>query len=228
MLNKLKQECKILGVSLCVGLLFAIGVAGYSYVYSQTVQRDIADNVIRFHVMAHSDDDIDQALKERVRLDVLSEFSGVLADNRSIEETRNILTEYLPSIQAYAEKSVRREGFDHPVSANIAQVFFPTRHYGGMAFPPGEYEAVQIIIGNGAGSNWWCLMFPPLCYMDMTATDSGRQQMEDTLSQEGFRLLTYQESESTGIAVRFRVVEWWQNRRAPAQESQPMPQMVRR
>jgi len=228
MLEKIKHECKILGVSLCVGMLFALGVAAYSFVYSDTIQRDIADNVLRFHVMAHSDEDEDQALKERVRLDILAEFAGPLASSPDIEETRRALTEYLPAIQSLAEESIRRQGFDYPVTADISRVFFPTRHYGGMSFPPGKYEAVQIIIGDGAGSNWWCLMFPPLCYVNMTASEAGRQQMEDTLSVEGFRLLTYQESESTGMAVRFRIVEWWQNRRAPsAPDAPPRNQFLR-
>ena len=216
MLNKVKQECKLLGMALCVGVLFALGVAAYTYVYSETVQRDIAENVIRFHVLAHSDDDIDQELKETVRLDVLAEFAAGLSTGTSIEVTRQQLAAYLPAIRDYAEEAVRRAGFSHPVSAQMSTVFFPTRRYGGMAFPPGNYEAVQIIIGDGAGANWWCLMFPPLCYVDMTATYAGRQLLADTLTEEGFRLLTYAESNSTDIAVRFRIVEWWQNRNQPA------------
>jgi len=227
MLNKIKQEIKIIGVSLCVGILFALGVAAYSFVYSQTVQQDIADNVIRFHVMAHSDEDDDQALKERVRLDVMAEFAGSFAYGTDIDETRRILTEYLPAIQAYAEKAVRREGFDYPVSADISRVFFPTKYYGNMAFPPGEYEAVQIIIGDGAGSNWWCLMFPPLCYMDMTASEGSRQQMENTLLPQSMRLITYPESQSTSITIRFRIVEWWQNRRRAPSSPPAAPQIVR-
>ena len=229
MLAKIKHECKILGVALCVGMLFALGVAAYTYVYSDTVQRDISENVIRFHVMAHSDDDDDQYLKERVRLDILAEFASTLASGSGIEETRLVLTEYLPAIQEYAQNSVWREGFDYPVTTSISNVFFPTRHYGGMAFPPGEYEAVQIIIGDGAGSNWWCLMFPPLCYVDMTSTEGGRAQMQETLTDEGFQLLTHRESGSSRLAVRFRIVEWWQNRRAPAETPRPAPthQIVR-
>jgi len=214
MLSKVKRECTLLAVSLCVGMLFALGVAAYTYVYSDTVQRDIADNVIRFHVMAHSDYEVDQDLKETVRSEILAEFASALSVSHSIEETRFKLAENLPAIQEYAEKSVRRAGFDYPVTATMSTVFFPTRRYNGMAFPPGEYEAVQIIIGDGEGSNWWCLMFPPLCFVDFSATEDGRAYMQEALPENGFRLLTYQEEQSTGLAVRFRVVEWWQNRRA--------------
>ena len=210
MLEKVKHECKLLGVALCVGVLFALGVAVYTYVYSDTMQRDIADNVIRFHVLAHSDDDDHQELKETVRLDILAEFASTLSHGTTIEETRAALMYHLPAIRDYAEESVRRAGFDYSVTADMSTVFFPTRIYGGIAFPPGQYEAVQIVIGDGVGSNWWCLMFPPLCYVDMTATESGLQQLAETVSEEAFLLLTYQESGSAELAVRFRIVEWWQ------------------
>jgi stage II sporulation protein R len=83
-----------------------------------------------------------------------------------------------------------------------------------MSFPPGKYEAVQIVIGEGAGQNWWCLMFPPLCYVDMTAADESREYLAANVSEEGFRLLTHYE-EPSAFAVRFKIVEWWQNRNKP-------------
>ena len=220
MLNKIKpvliREGKILGVSMAVGLLLALVVA--TYVYSRDTQRGIADNVIRFHVRANSNDTADLALKEHVRTEVLSEFESLLSSSTCIYETRAVLYTKLDDIATFAQSVVSTAGFNHKVTAEMSRMFFPTRFYGSMAFPPGEYEAVQILIGRGAGSNWWCLMFPPLCYVDMTATDSGRSLLADTVSDEGFRLLTHQEEQSTGLRVRFRVVEWWQNRSRPAEQ----------
>jgi len=210
------KESKIIGISLVVGLLFAFAVAAYSYVYSHATQRDIADNVIRFHVRANSNSSVDQALKDQVRIEVLAEFEQLLEGSANINETRMALTKNLYDIQSFAEYVVRTAGFDHKVTASISRLFFPTKFYGNMAFPPGEYEAVQIIIGEGAGSNWWCLMFPPLCYVDMTSTDSGREQLANTVSEESFRLITHQEEPSRNLVVRFRVVEWWQNRGQPS------------
>ena len=213
-LNKLKplvmREGKILAASLVIGLLLALMVA--TYVYSRDAQRDIADNVIRFHVRANSDTNADLALKEHVRTQVLAEFESLLLSNTCINETRAVLTEKLDDIVTFAQGVVSTAGFDHQVTAKMSQMFFPTQFYGSIAFPPGEYEAVKIVIGEGTGSNWWCLMFPPLCYVDMTATDSGRRQLADTVSDESFRLLTHQEELNTSLMVRFRVVEWWQNR----------------
>jgi stage II sporulation protein R len=215
MLNWFRSESKILLVSLVIGVLFAVGVASYTFVYSMTVQREIADSVLRFHVMAHSDCEDEQLLKENVRMGILEEFAGTLATHTDIYETREMLFAMLPELKKHAEEVVRRAGFEHDVTAEITNVFFPTQLYGNIAFPPGIYEAVQISIGDGKGQNWWCLMFPPLCYVDMTATDEGRRLLAETVSEEGFRLLIHREEESPELIVRFRVVEWWQNIRQP-------------
>ena len=219
-------EGKLLGISLFVGLLLAFGIAAYSYVYSSTVQQNIADNVIRLHVLAHSDDETDQDLKELVRINILTEFETTLSGLSCIEETRATLIEYLPAIHSHTENIVRNAGFDYTITTNMSRMFFPTRFYGNMAFPPGEYETVQIIIGDGEGSNWWCLMFPPLCYVDLTSTEEGRQQLSDTLTEEGFRLIMHQEEECAGLVVRFRIVEWWKNRNQPTESSPPAQQII--
>jgi len=214
-MNNLKKEIKILALSFIIGLVFAISITAYTYVYSATTQANIAENVIRFHVVANSNSHVDQAIKDIVRDEVLAEFESVLQlDN--IKESRQILKYELPTIQAHAEAAVRKLGFDYQVETRLDVVFFPTQVYGELAFPPGMYEALQIIIGEGTGQNWWCLMFPPLCFVDMTSTDTSRQQLADTVSEESFRLLTYQdENAPMATEVRFRIVEWWQNRRAP-------------
>jgi len=209
------QDGKIMAVSLGVGLLLAFGVAAYSYVYSHAAQRDIASNVIRFHVRANSNTIADINLKEHVRTEVLAAFEPYLSQSTDIQETRAVLSTRLDEIQSHAEAVIRAAGHNYPVTAEMTQKFFPTRFYGNMSFPPGEYEAVTLVIGEGAGSNWWCLMFPPLCYVDMTATTSGRQQLASTVSEESFLLLTHMEEQDPGLTVRFRVVEWWQNREEP-------------
>ncbi|MCL1863961.1 MAG: stage II sporulation protein R [Defluviitaleaceae bacterium] len=211
MINWLKKESKILAVSLCIGMLFAFCVAAYTYVYSAVTQENIAQNVIRFHVMAHSDCENEQELKYHVRTEILEEFANKFMAESDIITTRENFREMLPSLQLHAQNAVHNAGFAHEVSAEMTDVFFPTTFYGNMAFPPGNYEAVQIIIGSGEGQNWWCLMFPPLCYVDMTATEEGRARLSETVSEDGFRLLMHQEESSPELVVRFRVIEWWQN-----------------
>jgi len=153
------KEAKIVAISLAIGLALAVSVAAYTYVYSATTQQDIAENVIRFHVRPHSNSHADQRLKDVVRIEVLAEFEDLLRASESVNESRQLLANELPTIQAYAETIVRGLGFDYPVEAQLTNAFFPTQTYGELSFPPGVYEALQITIGDGAGRNWWCLCF---------------------------------------------------------------------
>ena len=219
-ISRYLKESKIIAISAFVGILFAVSVAAYSYVYSTTTQANIANNVIRFHVLANSNSKSDQNLKERVRTEILKEFQDYLSSAPNIETTRKVLTEKLPEMEALAEEIITRWGGSYSVTANITTVFFPTRFYGSLAFPPGKYEAVQLIIGEGQGNNWWCLMFPPLCYVDMTATEAGREQLAETITEEGLRLLMHQEKQSRNLEIRFRIVEFWQNRMEEAEQSE--------
>ncbi|MCL1877508.1 MAG: stage II sporulation protein R [Defluviitaleaceae bacterium] len=228
------KEGKILLASFVIGAIIAVGFAAYTYTYAMRLQQDIAENVLRFHVRANSDCEADQNLKNFVRAEILQEFADVLTQSDDLDETRANIYEVLPTLREHAQNIIHDAGFEHEVTAEIANVFFPTQTYGNIAFPPGRYEALQIIIGDGDGENWWCLMFPPLCYVDMTATDESRDLLEDSVSEEGFRLLMHmEESPGLELVVRFRVVEWWQNLLAPndaneTDDDAPAPQFVHR
>ncbi|MCL2357656.1 MAG: stage II sporulation protein R [Defluviitaleaceae bacterium] len=203
------KEVKILLASFVLGAVIAVGFAAYTHAYATRLQGDIAENVLRFHVRANSNSADDQFLKNFVRAEILEEFSHTL--NNNLCETRENIFENLSYIQAHAQKIVRDAGFEHEVTAEISNVFFPTQTYGNIAFPPGRYEALQIIIGDGDGENWWCLMFPPLCYVDMTATDESRELLAQNLSNESLLLVTHTEEGTPELVVRFRIVELWQN-----------------
>ena len=208
------KEAKIMLASAAMGMVVMLLVGAYTFVYSNTTQREIADNVLRFHVMAHSDDADEQRLKNLVRDRVLMEFETVLTGGASLAVAREIISENLEDITRVARAAVAEAGYEHEVTAELTHAFFPTTFYGDLVFPPGRYETVQIVIGDGVGRNWWCLMFPPLCYVEMTSTTQTRDILYETVPGSGFQLLTYREQPNTSVAVRFRVVEWWQNRRS--------------
>lgn len=217
MWTRIKNEAKLLGVSFAIGATLALVVGAFTFVYSDVAQREIADNVLRFHVIAHSNDAYEQALKEQVRTAVLDELENNLSAGISLDTARNYVFNRLHDIERTAQAAVHQAGFDHLVSAEITSRFFPTTIYGDITFPPGAYETLTLSIGDGVGRNWWCLMFPPLCYVEMTGTPQTRGLLEENIPAPGFALLTHrQEDAPTTVAVRFRIVEWWQNRRAPA------------
>lgn len=125
------------------------------------------EELIRFHVLANSDSDEDQALKRAVRDAVLKEVSPRLAESHSLEESRKILTDLRPEMERIGESVVRAWGKDYEVKTDYGHFPFPTKSYGTLVLPAGEYEAVRILIGRAEGSNWWCVLFPPLCFVDI-------------------------------------------------------------
>ncbi|MCL2363868.1 MAG: stage II sporulation protein R [Defluviitaleaceae bacterium] len=221
MVRWLRKEAKVLAVSAVAGVALALLAGAWTFAYSDTAQRTIADNVLRFHVNAHSDAAHDQAIKYEVRNVVLEILGGMHTDESTLYTTRVYLVTQLADIEVAAMQVLRNAGLEHDVTAEITHRFFPTTMYGDLMFPPGMYETLSISIGDGRGMNWWCLMFPPLCYVDMTGTEHTRDVLEEVVPGQGFALLTHREDDAgTAVAVRFRVVEWWQNRRAPAAQPQ--------
>lgn len=125
------------------------------------------EEMIRFHVLANSDSDEDQALKRAVRDAILKEVSPRLAASHSLEESRQILTGLRPEMEGIAQEVIRSWGKDYPVKTDYGHFIFPTKSYGSLILPAGEYEAVRVLIGEAKGSNWWCVLFPPLCFVDI-------------------------------------------------------------
>ncbi|WP_434511275.1 stage II sporulation protein R [Desulfitobacterium sp. AusDCA] len=125
------------------------------------------EELIRFHVLANSDSDEDQALKRAVRDAILKEVSPRLAESHSLEESRKILTDLRPVMEEIGKSVVQAWGKDYEVKTDYGHFPFPTKSYGSLVLPAGDYEAVRVLIGKAEGSNWWCVLFPPLCFVDI-------------------------------------------------------------
>ncbi len=123
---------------------------------------------IRFHVVANSDSPEDQALKLRIRDRLLERFGEEFANIDSIEMGRNKIKDSIDEIERIAFLEIKRSGKSYPVQVQFGRFSFPTKAYGNLVLPAGEYEALKVVIGNGEGSNWWCVMFPPLCFIDIS------------------------------------------------------------
>ena len=162
----------------------------------------VYDGVIRLHVLAHSDSEEEQALKLKVRDAVLSEIGAAANSRASKEEAECYLESMLSTIEAIAEETVAKAGYDHDVRVTLCREYYPTREYEGMRLPVGEYVSLRVLIGEGAGKNWWCMVYPPLC--------TSSAEADEALSEAGFtpnqvRLLT--DDEDTEYVVRFKIVE---------------------
>lgn len=149
----------VLGIGLAVGcLVWSIG---------NKDEGLASDQLIRLHVIANSDSSADQALKYRVRDRVINQMEPVFAQAADINEVRQRLRDNLPQIQALAAATVGEAGEDYPVAVYFGPANFPTKSYGSLTLPAGRYEAVRIVIGDGQGANWWCVLFPPLCFVNI-------------------------------------------------------------
>ncbi|MCH4236366.1 MAG: stage II sporulation protein R [Clostridium tyrobutyricum] len=145
---------------------------------SNNVQQSIASKIIRFHVIANSDTQSDQALKLKVRDEVLKYISPKLSNSKSIAESRQILKENNNNILSIARKVIRERGYSYGVTSTLSQFNFPIKTYGNITLPQGKYEAYRIIIGQGKGRNWWCVMFPPLCFVDISKGQASYKKTE--------------------------------------------------
>jgi stage II sporulation protein R len=183
--------------------------------YSENVNEGLSDNLIRLHVIANSDSAEDQALKRDVRDKILSFMKEPLTGSKNLEETKNIIKNNLSNIENIARNDIISKGKKYDVKVVLGNYAFPTKTYGDIALPAGIYQALRIVIGKGEGANWWCVLFPPLCFVDAThgtVPDSVKQKLKDTLTDEEYNVITTADSDDDiPIKIKFKVVEFFQS-----------------
>ena len=165
-------------------------------------QSQLAEKVVRLHVLANSDSEEDQALKLKVRDTVTETAAGLFDTAANAGEALAIAEESLPEILAAAQQRVYDEGYDYPVGAEMTRMYFTTRTYETGTLPAGMYDAVRITIGEGAGKNWWCVVFPPIC----VPAASEHKELTDVLDEGQVEIVTQPQK----YEVKFKIVEWWE------------------
>lgn len=163
--------------------------------------KTIRSNVLRMHVIANSDSAEDQELKLRVRDAVLKEGKEIFDGSVTAAQAEELLKPAVPRLEKAAQDEIKRSGFDYPVKVIVGEEYFSTRTYeNSVTLPAGRYEAVRVIIGEGEGHNWWCVMFPPMCLPAARAEVS----IDDVLSEEESKVV----KSNPKFEVRFKIVEW--------------------
>lgn len=171
-----------------------IGVLSeYSYVNgaeNDNIADSISNKIIRFHVLANSNSKEDQELKIKVKDKIIEYIFPKLEESNSLEESREILAENEEEIIKIANECIRGNGYNYPVSIEFKRENFPEKVYGNITLPQGEYEAFRVLIGQALGENWWCVMFPPVCFIDITkgqvSYDETEEAMKEVLTEEEF------------------------------------------
>lgn len=158
----------------------------------EKTQEHMAEEVLRFHVLANSDSKEDQNLKMKVKDTVVSWMEEEM-DTESLAQTKAFIRSHLPQIEALAEETIQKEGYSYPVRASLEWTDFPEKTYGDITFPAGTYEALRIQIGEAQGHNWWCVLYPSLCFIDSVHAvipEKGKKQLEHVLTEEEYEMVT--------------------------------------
>lgn len=177
-------------------LLATAAISIYSIRYipaNLEIQKALAEQIIRFHVRANSDSAADQQLKLKVKDSVVTYLSPLLEDSESIEKSREILKAHIEDIKNVALDVLETEGSSYDVDVYFEESYFPMKSYGDVTFPPGVYEAFRIDIGESSGKNWWCVLYPPLCFVDASMgvlPDSSKENLKNILTDEEYNAIT--------------------------------------
>lgn len=172
------------------------------------MQQGIAEHIIRFHVIANSDTKEDQELKLKVKDRVVEAMRPKLKNVSSIEEARKILRDNQTNMEKLADKVMKEEGYSYQSHAELGMTTFPVKRYGDLTFPAGRYEAFRILIGKAEGKNWWCVMFPTLCYVDESydvITEENKETFKKVLTKQEYESIEKQEGQ---YFYKFKLLEW--------------------
>lgn len=209
-LNNFKNS-KI-GISFILSLLLFLYTTICAISYVDAVSSDISDSVFRLHVIANSNSDEDQALKYKVRDNLLNYMNNLCKNCNSKEDAINIVSTHQEEFKQIALETVKNEGFSYDIKIEIGNFEFPTKHYGDISLPAGFYDALKVEIGKAEGRNWWCVMFPSLCFVDISSgivPDESKEELQNVLSDEEYAIIS--DNTNPGIKLKFKLLELFTN-----------------
>lgn len=216
-----KNTLKVVSI-FCLLLVYGL-ISGF--VYSERVNRDLSRSLVRLHVIANSDSAQDQKVKLLVRDSIIQYMQENTGKMTSANEAKEFINNNLKEFAKISGTTLEQNGFNYTAKAVLGTFSFPSKTYGEVALPAGNYEALRIILGDGAGKNWWCVMFPPLCFVDSTngiLPDHSRVMLQDSLSEDEYFLATSNTSTaSSDVKIKFKIVEMFQKTKTKLARSSP-------
>ena len=209
-LNNIKNS-KI-GISITLILLLFLYTTINAISYVEAVSTDISDSVFRLHVIANSDSNEDQSLKYKVRDNLLKYMNNICSDCSSKQEAIDLVTEHQEEFKQVALDTIKKEGYSYNVKINIGNFEFPTKQYGDISLPAGYYDALRVEIGEAKGRNWLCVMFPSLCFIDVSSgivPEESKEELQNILSDEEYSIIS--DNSDNGIKLKFKLIEFFAN-----------------
>lgn len=193
----------------CVGIFAGLTLCVYlggRLTKETSLQEGISKEIIRFHVIANSDKEEDQALKLEVKDGVVSYMQELMKDVDTIEDTRECMKQNMDKINEKAQEIIREKNYDYTTKTGLTECYFPIKTYGDITFPAGDYEALRIEIGEGNGKNWWCVLYPNLCFIDSihgVVSEDEKQELKNVLTEDEYDSLFAWKSEDVRISWRY-------------------------
>lgn len=209
-LNNMKNS-KI-GIILILSILLFLYTITCAFSYVEAVSTDISNSVFRLHVLANSNSDEDQALKYKVRDSLLNYMNNICKECTSKEEAISLVTLHKEEFKQVALETIKKEGYSYDVNIEIGNFEFPTKQYGDISLPAGLYDALKVEIGEAKGRNWWCVMFPSLCFVDISSgivPDESKEELQNVLSDEEYSIIS--DNNNFGIKFKFKLLELFGN-----------------
>lgn len=207
----MSRKAKIAGIAALFLLTVILMMLYHRRVTEQRLQKNIAKEVLRLHVVANSDSETDQALKLKVKETIVTYLRGVMSDASTVEEAREEVQKRLPEIEEIAREKMQVEGYNYEADASLTECYFPVKEYGDLTFPAGDYEALKVNIGKSAGKNWWCVMYPTLCFVDstyQTVPEESKDKLKEHLTDEEYNSLL---DGGDNVQYSSGLIEWIRN-----------------
>lgn len=196
---------------LIIFILFITYILLSIFSYSTAFSEDISNSVFRLHVIANSDLKEDQDLKYLVRDELIKYMNSISENISSKEEAIRLVEENKEEFYNIAKKVISDNGFNYDVNIEIGNFSFPTKDYGDISLPAGFYDALKVEIGSASGQNWWCVMFPSLCFVDVSngiVPEESKEDLQDTMQEEDYNLIS---SDKLEYKLKFKLVELFEN-----------------
>ena len=189
-------------------LFLYISICAFSY--AQNVSTDVANNVFRLHIIANSDSKEDQILKYKVRDNLLIYMNKICANCKNKQDAILLVEKNKENFKQIALDTIKNEGFSYSINIAIGNFEFPTKDYGDISLPAGFYDALKVEIGKAKGHNWWCVMFPPLCFVDISSgvvPEESKDLLKNNMSEEEFALVS--QANDFSVKFKFKILEFF-------------------
>lgn len=208
---------KKLNFILILTILIFLYIVLLSFNYSQAISYNLSDSVFRLHIIANSDSSADQELKLKVRDKIIEYMNTLTSSSSDKKDVISMVNNHLDSFKEIALNTIKENGYNYDVNIEIGNFHFPTKSYGDISFPTGNYDALKIEIGDAIGQNWWCVLFPPLCFVNSSTgvvPDDSKNTLKENINSESYEIISEgnnSNDNTSDIKIKFKIIEFFNN-----------------